>query len=150
MEALDLRSAVEDDAPLLFEWRNHPQTRANSFDSNPVAWDEHIRWFRSALRDPRRLILVGEVEGRAVGVIRFERSNDRAEVSVTVQPGHRGQGYGRRLISSGSSLCRQRWQIPIDAYIKASNTTSIRAFSAAGYLQIEQTASVTRMVLEGP
>ncbi|MGH9508910.1 MAG: UDP-2,4-diacetamido-2,4,6-trideoxy-beta-L-altropyranose hydrolase, partial [Terriglobales bacterium] len=54
---LRLRRATEQDCRLLWEWANDPDTRANSFSSELIPWDDHQRWFRAKLSDPACLLL---------------------------------------------------------------------------------------------
>ena len=62
MEFLYLRPAAEGDREILFHWRNDPVVRHNSFHQEPVAWEDHARWFARLMEDPqaRQYILMAE------------------------------------------------------------------------------------------
>ena len=47
--ALTLRSAVAEDAKLVFPWRNSPTVRQFFFNSEPLSFDEHEVWFQRSL-----------------------------------------------------------------------------------------------------
>ena len=50
-----LKPAVSTDETLLLNWANDPQVRANSFSKDPIAPENHHKWFQKGLIDPNRL-----------------------------------------------------------------------------------------------
>jgi UDP-2,4-diacetamido-2,4,6-trideoxy-beta-L-altropyranose hydrolase len=133
-EQLSLRPAQVDDCELLYRWRNDPQTQAMSIATVDVLWDDHIKWFEDSLRSPSRLLLVGEKEGRRVGVVRFDIRDKAAEVSVTVAPDVRRAGVGRAMLAKGCHALLVSGRVEhITARIKKQNTLSLRAFASVGF-----------------
>jgi RimJ/RimL family protein N-acetyltransferase len=132
---LRLADAVEDDARLLWEWRNDPDTRAASFSPGEIPWEAHLRWYRDALADPKHLILIGFEEGEPIGVVRFdERKPAEAEVHLIVAPEARGRGLGRKLLTAACDYaCRIRGFNRLIASIKESNVASRQVFAAASF-----------------
>jgi GNAT superfamily N-acetyltransferase len=124
-----LRPAVWSDAIQLLAWANDQQTRAASFQSEPITLAAHQTWLRALLRDPERRLLLD-----AGGTVRLARSGDEAVVSVTVAPDQRGRGEGRRLLEAladwtrAAGFCRR-----LVAWVRHDNPASLRLFSAAGY-----------------
>jgi GNAT superfamily N-acetyltransferase len=104
---------------MLWLWANDPETRAHSFQHDPIAWDEHCEWLLT--HDP----YIGEIEGKPVGTVRI----DGNVISVTVAPEHRGHGYGMMLIRQATATSTAE----VHAYIKNDNYASIRSFLASGY-----------------
>ncbi len=135
---LDVRPVTIDDAELLLSWRNDPVSRANSFRSDPVTIDEHVRWLTDRLADPDSLLLVVERDGVPVGQVRFHPSGENeVEIGVVVAPECRGLGLGAPVIVAGSiELLRRRPVARILARIKAENSPSIAAFDLAGYVPL--------------
>ena len=43
---LSLRKVNLNDVELIFKWANDPDVRNNSFNTNQIVWDEHVKWFR--------------------------------------------------------------------------------------------------------
>ena len=134
------RPAQPADAELYFEWANDPDTRRQSFSSNPIPIETHTDWFTRKLADPNALLLVFENEaGEAVGQVRFERTSltdlpDEITIGVSVDAKHRGRGLSSQLIGMGCTECRERWgAVTIHAYIKPDNQASVRAFERAGF-----------------
>ncbi len=135
-EGLCLRPVEETDRERLWLWANDAEARAQSFQSAPIAWEEHCRWFDVRLLDPNWHAWIGvDATAQAVGVVRFLVREGRAEIGVTIAPMMRGQGFGRLLIIEGcAALFRVAPVLAVDAYIKPGNAASLAAFRAAGFL----------------
>lgn len=134
-EPLMLRPVRESDSHLLWLWANDPQTRAASFSSGYIPWEEHQAWFAQNLADPDSFSYIAvNASNTPVGLIRFKKSNGDAVASLVIAPEHRGRGYGRAVIALGLKELSQAAEIKaIHAYIKPANTASVRAFSRAGF-----------------
>lgn len=46
-----LRRADREDVELFFKWVNEPAVRANSFNTETILWENHQKWFETALAD---------------------------------------------------------------------------------------------------
>jgi RimJ/RimL family protein N-acetyltransferase len=57
-------------------------------------------WFVSKLASPDCEFLVGEQDGRPVGVLRMDRRADEWEVSIVVAPEVRSRGFGKAMLSA--------------------------------------------------
>jgi UDP-2,4-diacetamido-2,4,6-trideoxy-beta-L-altropyranose hydrolase len=130
-----LEKVSRDDFEILWEWTNDPGTRGNSFESAPIPWEEHERWCRLKLRDPNCTLWIVSTEGFGkVGVVRFDRKNSEATISVSLAPRARGKGYGSKVIRFA---CERILESPgvnaIHAWIKPANKASIRAFERAHF-----------------
>ena len=91
---ISLRNVTKDDGRLLFDWRNDPQKRKNSFNTAPLHWEEHLKWFEGKLKNPGTQIFILMAKENPVGQIRFDVNNDEALVDITVDSKARGKGYG--------------------------------------------------------
>jgi UDP-2,4-diacetamido-2,4,6-trideoxy-beta-L-altropyranose hydrolase len=131
---LTLRPATIDDARTLFEWRNDPSTRAASFITDAVVWEDHVGWLRASLASPDVRIVVAELDGSPVGVQRIVRDGDRATISVTVAPTARARGLATPLIRGSVASAHALGVRRIDAYIRPDNVASLRAFEGAGFV----------------
>jgi UDP-2,4-diacetamido-2,4,6-trideoxy-beta-L-altropyranose hydrolase len=134
-DALRLRKAGPEDAAALFVWLNDPETRRQSFNPNPVSWEEHDRWLARALGDPNRSLYVVETsDGLAVGQVRLDRVEDGAVISYGLDPIVRGRGWGARVLD----LAVAAWQSRGDGgrlhgFVRPDNLPSIRSFRRAGF-----------------
>lgn len=124
-----LRRANPADAIDVWRWRNDPVTRAMSRSQDETTRESHLAWFDAALADSRRTLLIGEVEGEPVGMVRFDRG-DRIEVSINVNPAHRSKGYGQALlVAAMATVGDEVW-----AEIRDENTASQRLFERSGFV----------------
>jgi UDP-2,4-diacetamido-2,4,6-trideoxy-beta-L-altropyranose hydrolase len=133
---LKIRSETDDDCRLLWEWANDPGVRSAAFSSDPVAWEEHVAWFRSKRADPRcRLYILSDQVDRPVGQVRLDLQDDgSAVVTISIAPEHRGRGYGAEALR----LACERFFATAEAeravaYVKPDNLASLRAFDKAGF-----------------
>jgi len=126
---LSLRKATPDDASDLLAWRNDPVTRAMSRNSDLVDAADHARWFQRALQDVACTLLIGEDDGRKIGMVRLARGEE-TEVSINLNPAVRGRGLSRELLIR--ALAQERGALL--AVIKPENLASIRLFEGAGFV----------------
>ncbi len=133
---IDLQPVREEDARLLWEWANDPSVRSVSFTRDPIAWEDHLRWFDAKRKDAACLFYIARDDaGEPLGQIRFEAREDEAEVSVSLDARHRGRGQGSALILAGSRKVFDTSRVrTLHAYIKDGNEPSVRAFTKAGYV----------------
>lgn len=132
---ISIRRTTIDDCDSMYEWRNAEETRRYIFDAQAIPLETHRIWFANTLNNPNRILLIGEVDNKPVGVLRYDFSGDEALISVYLVPGGQGQGVGSHLISSGSQWLRVNYPHIriINAEIFKENIASLRAFEAAGY-----------------
>ena len=80
-----LRQAGREDVEIFFKWVNEPAVRANSFNTEPISWESHQKWFETALADDGVRIYVLMQDSIPVGQVRlvFEDSSD---VDVAIEP----------------------------------------------------------------
>lgn len=139
MQMLDaefrLRPVRKEDSRLIWEWANMPDVRAVSFSAEPIPWENHLNWFEAKLDDPGCFFQVAvNREDLPVGQIRFDHNFDEAVVSISLDPGFRGKGYGTTLLRLGAQKLFNLTEVgKVNAYIKPDNQTSVHAFTKAGY-----------------
>jgi UDP-2,4-diacetamido-2,4,6-trideoxy-beta-L-altropyranose hydrolase len=134
-----LRRATAADAKRLWLWRNEPSVREQSFQSDEIPWDDHVRWLDRTLADPNRVIWIcTDKGGEPIGQGRFAIRDDEAEISISLDSAWRGRGYGVILLDAlAERLFSERPVVNrIRALIKQTNEASRRAFESAGYVQV--------------
>lgn len=149
---ITLRPAELHDAEEIFRWRNDPVTRAQSFTSVMITWPEHLAWFEKTLQREDRLLLLGVVGKKKIGVLRFDLAQaEEAEININLAPESRGQGYGAALIRAGSRRLFEKYPSVRRVYarIKSDNQASLRAFAKAGFLPFAENEYKT-LVLHVP
>ena len=106
MNEVRLRPATLADAELLFVWRNDPLTRQQSIHAEPVAWDSHLDWLAASLQNQDRQLFIAEQALPAaqapvvLGTVRADKIGEDYELSWTVAPERRGNGWGRKMVAA--------------------------------------------------
>lgn len=138
---VSVRQAELSDSRDVLAWRNDPVTRRMSRGASEVSVTTHDAWFRKSISDPDQSLLVVESDGRAVGVVRFDRVHDRPEastweVSINLSPASRGKGLAAGGLSRGEQWLLERApRAPLlVATVHVANTNSLSLFRRAGYL----------------
>jgi len=132
---IEIRTATADDSERLFGWRNHPAIRAVSRNADLIEWIDHNHWLTSVLSDQSRCLLIGELDGAPVGVVRFDIHNHEAEISIYLVPDVDNSGCGRSLLRSAEVwLGKNRREVStVRAQVLGANERSHHLFLAAGY-----------------
>ena len=134
---ITLREATMDDCESIYKWRNAEETRKYIFNSEPISLDEHVKWFRGCLENPKRKILIAELNGTSVGVLRYDIDGRLAVISIYTLPDIKDYGIGTQLIRTGSKWLRHH--LPdvhkIQAEVFPENAVSKKAFVNAGYTE---------------
>lgn len=135
---ITLRMATMDDCESIYKWRNAEETRKYFFDHGLIKWEDHCRWFEDTIRNPGRVLLIGEFHGWEIGVLRYDHVSEAVAVSVYLLPGTHGQGLGSQLLRAGTDWIKQNFSAVkrIRAEVLFSNFSSKRAFEKAGYKEI--------------
>jgi RimJ/RimL family protein N-acetyltransferase len=138
-----VRKATIEDADILLAWRNDPGTRLMFVSQQEVALTEHQAWLTSTLTREDRVLLLGyDTENFPVGVVRFDLNlaDTSAAVSITVNPGLRGQGLSALLLSAAIDYLRcdvaKRFEPTtwtLRAQIRKENVNSMHLFQRVGF-----------------
>ena len=129
-----LRPAGPDDCRAVWRWRNEAGARRASFDSSPIPFATHERWFLDSLRRRHRKIYVVVAGDRPSGVARLDVTGRQATVSIHLAPEWRGRGVGPRALAALAEIAFSRLGlVRLVARIKADNSASLAAFRRAGF-----------------
>jgi diamine N-acetyltransferase len=99
-----LRSVIETDLPLLFQWINSPEIVQWSSHFKPIHFNNHLEWFKGISQEKTKLVfamcyknlnnLIGLVQ-----LIDLHLSFQSAELVIKICPQeYRSQGFGREAI----------------------------------------------------
>lgn len=137
---LNIREATIDDEQSLYVWRNHPNIKEVSFNKHSITPEQHSQWFRHALLNPDRLLLIGELKEKPVGVVRFDIDGNSAEVSIYLIQEADSKGLGQSLLRSAEQWLKANKNdiYTIKANIIEENSISQRFFTHAGYKPISR------------
>lgn len=129
------RKATAADAAAIHAWRNSPDIRRSSRQPDEIDLATHIAWFERMLADPNVDLLICELAGEPVGVLRYDRKADGAVVSIYLVPARLGGGWGNVVLAAGESWLRaSRPGVKVlHAEARADNAPSHAMFGSAGY-----------------
>jgi RimJ/RimL family protein N-acetyltransferase len=142
-----LRPATDEDVDLVFAWANDPATRAASFRSGEIPYEEHVAWFEAQLARTDRNPRIAELGGAPVGFIRLDRSDAREGlciISVNLAPTARGRGLGAQALAAATHEAARLGFDTIHALLRPENEASARAFQSAGYVELPGTHEAGR------
>jgi L-amino acid N-acyltransferase YncA len=117
-----------EDTDALLAWRNDPVTRMNSRSTAEVSREDHQDWMERTIARPSDDCIVLVTEG--IGVVRFDKSEECYEVSITIAPSKRYLGWGQDLLDLACKLMDNKTLI---AEIRADNLASRHIFEQAGF-----------------
>ena len=132
-----LRKVLNEDCHQVYDWANSPSVRKQSFNSAPIPYENHQKWFNSKLNDKNCHFFMGTVNDIPFGTIRFEVKDGIAIISYSVGEDFRGLGLGTLLLKIGKNKLIESVNsiTEIVGYVKKENKASQFAFLKLGYQQ---------------
>ncbi len=125
-----LRAARLGDAEAVWNWRRGGG--ADRYYRSQQGGDivSHIAWFKEALADRKRHLLIFELDFVPVGHIRLDRTEEdrTANVSICIDIGHRGAGLGSRALEKLFPFAREQNIAVLYAEIHRDNVGSLKLF----------------------
>ena len=129
-----LRPATPEDCRQVWLWRNDEGTRAASFDTSPISFETHERWFHESLRHRDRHVYIVLVDGQEAGVVRLDVAGARGIVNIHLAPEWRGRGVGPRTLAALEDVAFGSLHLTrMEAEVKAGNPASLAAFQKVGF-----------------
>ena len=143
---VEIRMATAGDSAQIFEWRNHHRIRSASRDPKLILRSTHELWFSTLLASTEHVLLIGERNNSALGVVRFDIQKAVAEVSIYLVQESNEWGSGQDLLKSAERwLARNRSDVhELRADVLRSNERSHRLFLGANY-EVESTTYSKRL-----
>lgn len=130
---LNIRKANLKDLQLYFDWANDELVRLNSFYSDEIKFENHVKWFESKINSPESLLFVFEIDNEPVGQVRFEIENSNSIIGVSIDEKFRGKGLGVEMLKMSSNEYFKLYDKPIYAYIRLDNQSSKNIFLKAQF-----------------
>lgn len=137
---LVLRKVIPSDVDLLYKWANDPEVRKNAFHTEPIPYENHVKWFAKMLEDTSVYQYILYQRELPIGQIRLNVEGNEALIDYSISAEYRGKGFGRKLLE----LVKE--QIAIDkisnvikmiGQVKYGNQASARAFEKCGFTKQE-------------
>lgn len=132
-EGIYLIEAESMDCKMLFEWANDSEVRKNSFQSNMISYEKHIKWFQEKMADADCEIFLCIADGKKVGQVRIEYKGRESRISYSVAKKYRGMGYGQKMLLMVEEKVagKAEW---LCGYVKPENMASQCIFAKLGYV----------------
>lgn len=130
-----LRNATKEDVDLLYKWTNDPVVRNNSFNTEPIPYNNHVSWFNRIMADPSVLLYILMDDDTPVGQIRLSVDEKEAEIGYSIASEFRGKGYGHIILQLvANEIRKNHFEIErLVAKVKPDNIASNKLFIAEGY-----------------
>ena len=146
MNLIKIRLANLNDCKSLFDWQSDELSRKMSFNGSSPSIEDHEVWFENSLSNVDRVLYVGELGYKRLGVCRFDflESEKLAEVSININPSMRGCGLGKKFLFESIECYLEKNKYNLLAKVKPNNLASLNVFKSAGF---ESFASDESMVV---
>jgi len=132
---IKIRLAVHKDINNIFEWRFEEHSKDMSFNEKIPTREEHSIWFNRSLRSKNRILYVGTINKKSIGVCRFDLDSKEfeSEVSINMDPEMRGKGLGQKFLSQCVMKYLETHSHDLFAKIKPKNLASLKIFKSIGF-----------------
>lgn len=129
-----VRKATEADILITFQWTNDPELRRQSYNENTISEEEHSRWFRGKLTDPKCFIFIFQYKNEPFALVRFDLS-DEATISYSVDKNYRRKGWGQHVLRLAIENFSRQINTPmkIVGFVKKDNIASNIIFDNLGF-----------------
>lgn len=134
---LEERHATIDDCLLYYNWANDPSTRMQSYNTEPIPFESHKKWFENRITLENCIFYVIEMKGIPIGQIRFDIKNKVATISYSLDKEYRGKGLGQLLLKKGLEVFKKENgnSYKIIGFVKEQNIASCKAFRNLDFLE---------------
>ncbi len=136
------RNAMGEDVKIAYDWANEEQTRAMSYNTVPIIYEQHESWFakRTAGGAPHYYIL--ELRGKPFAQIRFEQEETERTfmLGFVIAKDYRGKGFGSKVLAAGMKQLKidlGDMPVTVTGYVKKSNSASAVSFERLGFAREE-------------
>ena len=138
---IEMRRASEENAEILFAWRNSDVAREFSRSGDLLSFESHLSWLRHKLRETSPdLIFVFYDNDLPMGMTRLDLiSGGCYDISVIVDGKFSSKGNGKKLVIMTCDYAKRKLQAScVVAIIKETNNASIRLFSSLDFEFIQK------------
>ena len=149
--SLYLRSANERDIRKVFDWANEETTRANSFHTEKISWEEHTSWYQKVLQSEEVSLYIAMDFMKPVGQVRLQKEADTGFISYSVDKDCRGAHIGRKMLALLEKEARGKVKRLVGE-VKSDNIASRHTFEKLGYQKTKEDSDrlVYTKELDGP
>lgn len=139
---LSLRRAKLEDAEFLFILRNDKTVRENSFQTNVIAYEQHLNWYKNKMQDEKTQIYILQINKQNTGQVRVDEENSDLEISYAICQEYRGKGYAKWMLGTLEKELRKvenNIGKCLVGDVKKDNISSQKVFLSLGYIESKMT-----------
>lgn len=130
---------IEEDAKLIFDWRNDEITRLMSFNQNIRIWKNFKEEFKNNYFNNIIPPLFALYENKKIAIIGFLDDNINKEhiININIDPFYRNKGMGKEIILKSIKYIKTNYKNcynSIIACIKEINIASNKVFQKSGFI----------------
>lgn len=132
---LEIRKADIQDMDLIYEWANDPVVRRNGFHTDPIPYENHVKWYQRLMEDEASCIYIVSQMQQNIGQVRFHIEDDFATIGYSVCEKMRGKGFAPMMLHRAEQELAK--DIPslkgFYAQVKYDNIPSKKVFQKLNY-----------------
>jgi UDP-2,4-diacetamido-2,4,6-trideoxy-beta-L-altropyranose hydrolase len=146
---LCVRPATMDDAIDIWHWRFDGNAARYYRQTQVPTLEQHIAWFKHALADPRRLMIVVHEEGQPIGHIRFDLSQaSEAKICICIASRARGRRLAAPVLRASLSFARRRGIRRVTAEVHREDISSLSLFRSCDFILMGEAGMFKTFALE--
>ncbi len=131
---ISIRAINADDLEFTYSLSNDSLTRANSYNSEAIPFNNHESWFHNKLQNANAQYFIGQFNRQPAAFIRIDLSEKENIIGITLHKNYRGKGLSALFLKQTIKDFKRRHPHKIiTAYIKNENIPSIKTFEKAGF-----------------
>lgn len=129
---------TKQDCDLVFSLSNDPLVRACSFNTKPIEYVQHCKWFAKTVSDVNTFFLLIFDNKSFVGQVRFKRESEQSTecvISLSITKEYRGKHIAGNFLQLGIEELKKNWYNikTVVAEVKDENTASNALFLREGF-----------------
>lgn len=130
-----LRPVKPEDMDLLYEWVNEEETRKNAFHSEPIPYENHVKWFHNILQSDQVLQYLYIYNEEPIGQVRLNLNENSALIDYSISKPHRGQGHGKHILRLAEDTVKMNYPVikRLVAQVKTENIASQKVIEDLNY-----------------
>ena len=151
---MNIRQAqnTKQDCDIVFSLSNDPLVRACSFNTKPIEYEQHCKWFAKTVSDSNTLFFLIFDNGNFVGQIRFHRESEQSTesvISLSITKEYRGKHIAGEFLQLGIEKLKKKWynMESVVAEVKDENAASNALFLREGFELISKVNTYKLSVL---
>lgn len=133
-DELHIRTAKKTDVRFVFDLSNEPLVRLNSYLSEKIDFESHVKWFEELISDKDSLFYILEKNNESIGQVRIKIQDEFSVIGISISNKYRGQGLASQSLVLIVEEYFKSNNYPIYAYIKKTNFPSVKLFENAGFI----------------